>query len=249
VLVADHLRQREIKLAHRTSKQWSRFAGIPYFTLVVTKALPLALQPFIPGSWHQSKAQIPPWINAKKERLADHAKVLIDTLQFLPSVLYRIKVTQGLYGILSTGVWNAYPDVYVSHPYSHRPLVEFCIGIPMSQMQRSGETRSLLRRSLKGILPETTLHRKGKSTIEEPFARAMQRDHTGLDDVENWEVCLRHYVRPSYLSQALRNWRIGISQQSDMFALTVVSVERFLRSLSLIYGNIHNANNVVVAQV
>jgi asparagine synthase (glutamine-hydrolysing) len=46
------------------------------------------------------------------------------------------------------------------HPACHRPLVEFCFGIPEDQYLREGQDRWLIRRAMKGRLPDIVLNQK-----------------------------------------------------------------------------------------
>jgi asparagine synthase (glutamine-hydrolysing) len=45
-------------------------------------------------------------------------------------------------------------------PAFHRPLVEFCFGIPEDQYLREGQDRWLIRRAMKGRLPDIVLSQK-----------------------------------------------------------------------------------------
>jgi len=133
-------------------------------------------------------------------------------------------------------MWNEYTDIYVSHPYSHRPLVEFCIAVPMNQMQRNGEVRFLQRRALTGVLPSVIAKRRGKALIHEPFLRAVRRDWHYLQDVENWLICTRGYVYAPRLREALIQMRGGFATSATNHVHMAVTVERFLRSLSVLNG-------------
>jgi len=48
------------------------------------------------------------------------------------------------------------------HPYLDQNLIEFILSIPASQLLRPGERRSLMRRSLAGIVPDEILSRRTK---------------------------------------------------------------------------------------
>lgn len=51
------------------------------------------------------------------------------------------------------------------YPYLDRDLLEFLFAIPRDQLVRPGERRSLMRRALKGIVPEEILHRRRKAYV------------------------------------------------------------------------------------
>jgi len=77
---------------------------------------------------------------------------------------------------IATGTRREMSRVDVSYPFLHRPLVEFMQAIPHTQRLRVGETRSLMRRSLRGLLPAKTLKRRSKGNPQEVITRAIARE-------------------------------------------------------------------------
>ncbi len=75
------------------------------------------------------------------------------------------------------------------YPYLDRALVEFVLRLPREQLVRPGEPRSLMRRSLRGIVPDIILDRKRKAFIS-------RRPHTWLRGKEE-EVS--HLLKETYL--------------------------------------------------
>lgn len=61
-----------------------------------------------------------------------------------------------------------------SHVYLHRPLVEFMMSIPAPITCRPGEPRRLMRRALRGIVPDVVLRRRSKGTYNAAFFAALQ---------------------------------------------------------------------------
>ena len=55
----------------------------------------------------------------------------------------------------------------VCHPFMDIRLVEYCLGLPSEQSFQNGWSRIILRRAMKGVLPETVRLRHGKATAEE----------------------------------------------------------------------------------
>jgi asparagine synthase (glutamine-hydrolysing) len=86
------------------------------------------------------------------------------------------------------------PAVY-SHPFVHRPLVEFMLSIPPSIVCRPGEPRRLMRRALAGVVPEVVLQRRSKASYGgailkslRPLAAAILRDTRPMMLVERGMV-------------------------------------------------------------
>ena len=60
-----------------------------------------------------------------------------------------------------------------THPFAHRPLVEFMLTIPPGQVCRPGEPRRLMRRAFAALLPEPVANRKSKAVYTQPFRQAL----------------------------------------------------------------------------
>jgi len=62
------------------------------------------------------------------------------------------------------------------YPYLDQDLLEFLMAIPLGQLQRSGERRSLMRRAIGNILPPEVLNRNSKSRLGRCYCLFV-RDH------------------------------------------------------------------------
>jgi asparagine synthase (glutamine-hydrolysing) len=60
-----------------------------------------------------------------------------------------------------------------THPFSHRPLVEFMMTIPAGIVYRPGEPRRLMRRALSGLLPKAVAQRRSKAAYSGVFRRSL----------------------------------------------------------------------------
>ncbi len=92
----------------------------------------------------------------------------------------------------------------VRHPFMDKRLVAFCLSLPPAQRLGQGWTRLILRRALRGLVPESTRWRAGKAYYTPNFARGLfdlDRDH--LDrGIENLGA-LRSFVNESYVRSML----------------------------------------------
>ncbi|WP_292291039.1 asparagine synthetase B [Marivita sp.] len=62
-------------------------------------------------------------------------------------------------------------------PFYDRRLVEFCVALPASEKFAHGQTRSILRRGLKGILPAKIARRRDKTDFSAEIGRRLVRHH------------------------------------------------------------------------
>jgi asparagine synthase (glutamine-hydrolysing) len=61
-----------------------------------------------------------------------------------------------------------------THPFVHRPLVEFMLTIPSEVVCGPGEPRRLQRRAFRDLLPERVLHRRSKASFGDAFGAALR---------------------------------------------------------------------------
>lgn len=66
--------------------------------------------------------------------------------------------------------------------YVHRPLVEFCLGIPMDQFRRRGEDRWLSRRLLRGKVPEMVLRERRRGQQAADWRPRLDRSYAAILD-------------------------------------------------------------------
>jgi hypothetical protein len=178
--------------------------------------------------------EIPAWIHPRhKATLLSHVSEFesYPTWRSAPSRRAQVFFVDHMFRYLGSGFLREYDQLYVSHPYSHRPLVEFCLRTPVSQFLRDGHTRSLMRRALHDLLPRKTQKRVSKGLLDETIFRALRREWASTSDLVNWQVCKRGYTTHSDLAESLSQVPLGVLKLSgSLFRL--VSLERWFRSLS-----------------
>lgn len=229
-LVADQIRKANFIRAHRECEAWSRVTCAPYYR-TAKQAVRLALDSLFPGDALYIEPEIPTWINASLHSTPFSPRVEFSqyrTWRAAPSRRVRVFLADHLLHLTGSGFLNEYQQLYISHPFSHRPLIEFCLGIPISQFLRDGHTRSLLRRI--GVLPPKNAKRVSKGLLGETVLRAVRREWHSLGDLKKWKVCQRGYAEPVELEKTLNRTHSGFLDLSgSLFRL--FSIERWLRSL------------------
>jgi asparagine synthase (glutamine-hydrolysing) len=64
--------------------------------------------------------------------------------------------------------------LYYTHPYFHRPLVEFLLAIPANILCGPGEPRRLHRRAFSELLPENVVQRQSKASFSGTFLQSLR---------------------------------------------------------------------------
>ncbi|MDA8019530.1 MAG: asparagine synthase-related protein [Thermoanaerobaculia bacterium] len=117
------------------------------------------------------------------------------------------------------------------YPFLDRRLVELALAMPMDQKLRPGETRSVLRRALRGVLPDKVRHRTSKSGPDEAIYRALTRESRWLAELfRDARVCRHGFVHPAALERALTAARHGVMLNSPQL-LRALTLEFWIRSV------------------
>jgi hypothetical protein len=232
-IVADHIRQANIFRAHSECLAWSQVASAPYFELLFNRAFPLAFESVSPRKSQYNRPTIPEWLHPQhRDQISSMVPNFAGfaTWGGAPSQRAQVVFLEHMFRYLGSGFLQEYDDLYFSHPYSHRPLVEFCMATPISQFLRNGQSRSLMRRAFQHLLPRKTARRVSKGLVDEGFTRAMKREWASVIAMLHWQVCEREYVTFKNLIESLDQVRLGMLDLTGPL-LRLFSLERWLRSL------------------
>lgn len=233
--LADLLVLRKPLALHRRLQLWGQTLNTPYFSLLwhktIVPVLPRSVQPWC----KQTAKRMPPWFNpgfVARAGLLEKDLPPIDPFGFrLPSgrdqSISYISVVKNL----SACHRRELSSLNTSHPYMHRPLIEFLQAIPFQQLLRPGENRSVMRRALRDVLPEKILRRKTKGNPSEGLARAMARECSALRSfVTDSRVCAYGFMDKPPLLEAIERAKNGLEVYAGALLMTI-SLEFWLRGL------------------
>jgi asparagine synthase (glutamine-hydrolysing) len=232
--LADFLVQFKPLSLHRAARDWSRARHKPYLNVLRRGILDAAL----PRKWRvrlKQGPELPSWFNrefVKRTNLRDRSLGSSDMFSCqLPSRRVESSRLWDVISWVSVGFYPLPAWINMTFPFLHRPLVEFCMAIPVQQKLRPGETRSVHRRALRGLVPREVLRRTDKRGPEEAFHRAVAREWPRLTEIfENARVYDRAYVNKAPFRHELDKARHGVMTSSVSLILTV-SLELWLRGL------------------
>jgi hypothetical protein len=92
--------------------------------------------------------------------------------------------------------------LFYSHPYTHRPLVDYVLAIPGEELSAPGEIRSLMRRAFAGLVPARILRRVSKGYYPPSTARSMRALVANVS-VGRLQVVERGWIDPGRLAAAI----------------------------------------------
>lgn len=229
-LLFDH---RPILLHHRL-QVWSEATHVPYTQLFWQQVL-LPLLPLRVQARFQNQIELSSWLDSEFVR-----RTKIDERLLLPNDPFDFK--QPSKRIQSSRIWYIVMNIArgehwehavheKTYPFLHRPLVEFLMNVPIGQKLRPDETRSLMRRALKDLLPQRILQRRSKGTTGEALCRGLSHEWPNIKPLlEDARLGQRGYVNVAQLVQAFDRARHGIEFNISGL-LQALAVEVWLRSL------------------
>lgn len=223
----------------RETRRWSDRLDLPVISLawsgIVLPFLPAALQGWLTArDWQHI-----PWVRedfARRTRLRRRLGAALpgeaENAIRRPSLRRR---TAGLRATVTMQVQPRYLDDQVlgremRYPYLHRPLVEYCLGLPIEQLIRPGETRSIHRRALAPSLPPQVARRATKQGPEEAMIRAVGRQWRSLEEIFSADACIYQagFVEKAPFLRALNDFRFGMLATSGP-VFRALELETWLR--------------------
>jgi asparagine synthase (glutamine-hydrolysing) len=211
--LADLMWDGDFRCLHIQIRQWSTVLNEPYYKLLwrATRLLCTNQLHMVTGTG----AELGPWLSPtyiKQMNLRERARGLPDPFAFSrPGARDRSESFEAATAnVAQTWSWPDRP-IEQAYPFLHRPLVEFLQSIPSSQILRPGERRSLMRRSVRRLLPERVRNRRTKRNWDGVYCRALLRDWGRLQRFFKDQMILadRRYVIPARLRASIQRARHG----------------------------------------
>jgi asparagine synthase (glutamine-hydrolysing) len=141
---ADFLCRLRLRDCFKEALAWSRSLRVPVYGLLARAAK---------AAWAACRSRTRNATPSRQKRLAGLADLRASRFFQCPEPL---------------------DDVLYSHPFTHRPLVEFLLSVPSGILCRPGEPRRLMRKALKGIVPDAILCRRSKGNYEDLFLHSLR---------------------------------------------------------------------------
>lgn len=178
----DYLLEGRWLRAGRETYEWSQALGVPIYPLL-WRALRTAYSPWT-ASFGSSDVSYAPSSHGQVHSLASGFLKRVSRNQSeqvperswreaRPGRRSRFRMLSEILDSRSLQAPEALQHVSYSHPYAHRPLVEFMLTIPPGEVCRPGEPRWLMRRAFKDLLPPAILQRRSKAAYTKVYRQAL----------------------------------------------------------------------------
>jgi asparagine synthase (glutamine-hydrolysing) len=223
---------RPLELARQLGA-WSLIKRRPWIQLLYRSIL--LLSPTSLRCLLEEEARVARWINptfAHKTKLGRRQLGPVENFGFwLPSRQEYARTIE-LIRFRMTFVQPS-PAGYVERrfPYLDQSLLQFLISIPASQLLRPGQRRSLMRRSLVGLVPHEILERRTKAVTARAPMKFVAEHFAQLETLlAESESARRGYINCSYFNEALLATKNGDATRL-LPVLRAISLEVWLRNL------------------
>lgn len=232
--LGDLIVQFKLVSLARQLMAWSVVKRRPWIHLLWQAAVDV-LPPSL-GQYFLKQAKIEPWIRkdfAKRTRLAIRQLDVDEHFGlWLPTRRSYIAGVLTMANNLAKYTGSAQTFEEVRYPYLDQTLIEFLLSIPASQMLRPGERRSLMRRSLAGIVPREILSRRTKQVGDRTPRVILENSWHELQNIYQTPLSsgLR-FIDEDQLLKTICDARAGKSV-SMVRVLWTISLEYWLRDLA-----------------
>ena len=231
--LADLIVQGKFVSLARQLTAWSLVKRRPWVQLLWQSAIDVL--PASLGQYFVKEAKIEPWI---QQAFAKRTRLLIRQLGgdehfglWLPT---RRSYISGVLA-MANNVAKSMPTTQVPeetrYPFLDQDLIEFVLSIPAQQMLRPGERRSLMRRSLSGIVPQEILSRRTKQVGQRTPILVLEKFWDELQNIFQMSLSARlGYIHEAHLLKTINDTRAG-KETPMVRVLWTISLEYWLRDL------------------
>lgn len=232
--LADLTRRFQWVTLVREAIRWQKCLSQPISSVLLEYGFKPILHPNAMWVLKDPSEAALPWVDAAFSRKFDIQDRMLHTKGFLPRHFRSIAQQRHYLGIMRTSAalveaHMMMAPIEVRYPYLDRRLAEFALAIPIEQKIRPEETRSILRRGLRGILPDAIRLRKSKGWFGESLFLKLARDR---HLIEKWlrssRAAAYGYLDPTEFCRALERALVGFSRNGYLF-LAALSLEIWLQ--------------------
>jgi asparagine synthase (glutamine-hydrolysing) len=232
--LADLIVQFKFVKLTRQLIAWSLIKRQPWIQLLWQSAVDLL--PSSLAQYFAKEAKIEPWIRkdfAKRTRLAIRQSDVDEHFGlWLPTRRSSVAGVLIMANNLAKHIAPIQAFEETRYPFLDQTLIEFLLSIPAEQLLRPGERRSLMRRSLAGIVPQEILSRRTKQVGQRTPVLVLEKYWEDLQSIYQTSFSSRlGYIDEAQLLKTICDSRAG-KNVALVRVLWTVSLECWLRDLA-----------------
>jgi asparagine synthase (glutamine-hydrolysing) len=236
--VASSLRRFQIRRACEETLLWSKILRLPFYRVLwraAQAALPPSLTPaaiysasdgsYTPKSIETSLA------SGVSERtgLSDPESLFSKTwMQAPPERRKYFRALTTIFELRQLQPAVPLQHLDYTHPFAHRPLVEFLLTVPADILCRPGEPRRLMRSALSDLWPRKVRERRSKASFNTPWQEALRPLAHLLLQEKQLQVVERGFVDRTSVRSRLERFSVELDCNSAQLR-QIILLELWLR--------------------
>ena len=229
--LADLLRDRRLREVYQETLFMVHRAGLrKTLRSVSVRRVGRSLLSSVPGGWRLHRRSLPPaWMTqAAGEALHTQGNRPVSFIQQNSGLLGNGVASS----YLSEAFFANHFNVELRNPYRDRRLVEYALALPAYQLYNHGELKYILRKAMRGVLPEAIRTRRQPTSAVSLFLRGFEMEKTVLQEVvQNSKAHWRKYARADVIQDLLnRVTKSGIYTRDAMVLWSCFSYEVWKQS-------------------
>lgn len=224
--VGDRLRELSLAGACTEAMAWSRLLHIPVYS-ILARALRSVFASQAPEA-DASEDSLTPEFRRRTNQAPPDSERRMSSLP--PSRRKHIRLMHHALRTRCLLTPEPLQPCACSHPYTHRPLVEYMLAVPPSIVCSPGRPRKLMRQSLRDLLPPAILERRSKASFCNVFRMSLQPlAATLLQTPEQIRIVSRGWVEGRNLAARLTRFLQGLECNETQLR-NLILLEFWLRS-------------------
>lgn len=231
--IYDLFRRLRLVKAWRETALWQKEVKLPLATVFMNSCIrPLLNRRLVcfDGERESFRNPVPSWIDSSFAR-AMHLKEralcrLVSPPYQSPAYQSRCERIMEAPAILYRGDIESICEH--RYPYLDRRLIEFVLAVPWTQLFPPGGHKSLLRRAMKGILPDCIQRRTGGRGVDHAFYLALMKEWPRLEPgLRHPRLAALGFVDAKAFHHALKLARAGLAPSLGLL-ITTLTLENWL---------------------
>jgi asparagine synthase (glutamine-hydrolysing) len=237
--VAASLRRLRIGRACEEALAWSKIIRLPIYHVLwraFRAALPPALSPAavyeaIDGSYTPKSVETSPVPSfAERTGLSEPARFLSNAwIQAPPERRKYFRALSMMLELRQLQPTEALQHLDYTHPFAHRPLVEFLMSVPAEVLCRPDEPRRLMRAALADLWPPKVRERRSKGLFNTPWQEALRPIARSVIKAKQWHLVDRGFVDSQSFRSRLERVAAGLDSNESQLR-QIIMLELWLRN-------------------
>ena len=236
--VSALLRRFRIASTCKEAIDWSKKLRIPIYRILWQAACAALPPTFAPGIWNiatdgsyaikSAETSLSPSL-VERIGLSESGIFSRDWMKAPPERRKYFRALATMLELRQLRVPELWQHLDYTHPFAHRPLVEFLMCIPLGVLCHTGEPRKLMRAALSDLWPHRLRMRQSKGLFNLPWQESLRPLALFLLNAGNLHVVEHGFVVRENVLSRLRQLSHGLDCNSAQLQ-NVILLELWLRN-------------------